>query len=296
MHRSLQYPCIHIPDRPRSPIGDPVPKRVPFIWTGRVADGDCLVDPKLKGCPPDLAGSSIADLKPHGADCAGGSGSRHSRKRKRQDSGSCPLIVRPGDSSNGGGGQGDPLTYKPGEPSPTCAAGCGKLCTGYYCAPTPTGTPPDFWDPEDPAHPPQTLDTKPPQPPSISTPPSTTSSQAPPATPTAYLEINFAVYNVRSKPPRKDLEWWFYAGAMGQKYNTCSPSTIESADGASDPENPPYPQGTFELPSVNGMKGCVYKGTAQSPGSVTVQALATQSNASICILTIPSNHAQGPTE
>lgn len=27
-----------------------------------------------------------------------------------------------------------------------------------YCSPIPTGTPPDFWDPEDPAHPPQTSD------------------------------------------------------------------------------------------------------------------------------------------
>ncbi|KAH8130890.1 hypothetical protein LI328DRAFT_161742 [Trichoderma asperelloides] len=156
MHRSLQYPSIRIPDYPDK---NPIPQRVPFIWTGRVADGDCLVNPKLKRCPPYLAGSSIADLKPHGADCAGGlSSARHSRKRKRQDSASCPLILRPGGPSNGEGGQGNPLTYKPGEPSPTCASGCRKLCTEYYCSPIPTGTPPDFWDPEDPAHPPQTSD------------------------------------------------------------------------------------------------------------------------------------------
>lgn len=156
MHRSLQYPSIRIPDYPDK---NPIPQRVPFIWTGRVADGDCLVNPKLKRCPPYLAGSSIADLKPHGADCAGGlSSARHSRKRKRQDSASCPLILRPGGPSNDEGGQGNPLTYKPGEPSPTCASGCRKLCTEYYCSPIPTGTPPDFWDPEDPAHPPQTSD------------------------------------------------------------------------------------------------------------------------------------------
>ncbi|KAI0123327.1 hypothetical protein BJ170DRAFT_105283 [Xylariales sp. AK1849] len=56
----------------------------------------------------------------------------------RQD-GACPLP---------GGGNGLPsvpaVTFNPGPPGPLCTADCGKLCTGFYCEPNPTGTPPDF--------------------------------------------------------------------------------------------------------------------------------------------------------
>ncbi|KAI2615067.1 pectate lyase superfamily protein-domain-containing protein [Hypoxylon sp. NC1633] len=39
-----------------------------------------------------------------------------------------------------------PITFSSGVPGPTCTgtATCGQLCTGYYCQPTPTGTPPDY--------------------------------------------------------------------------------------------------------------------------------------------------------
>ena len=47
--------------------------------------------------------------------------------------------------------KGTPITYKPGAPSPTpCNSNCGELCTGFYCQPNPTGTPPDFGDPANP--------------------------------------------------------------------------------------------------------------------------------------------------
>ncbi|KAH7629776.1 glycosyl hydrolase family 71-domain-containing protein [Sordaria sp. MPI-SDFR-AT-0083] len=45
-------------------------------------------------------------------------------------------------SSNGGA-----VTWHSGSVSPTCTANCGTLCTGYYCVPQPTGSPPDFSDP-----------------------------------------------------------------------------------------------------------------------------------------------------
>jgi hypothetical protein len=87
----------------------------------------------------------------------------------------------------------DPVTYKPGSPSPTCTGNCGSICAGFYCLPTPTGTPPDFWDPENPAHPPQGEDTAPSIPPTVTVPTSSptssaSSTSAPPSKPTTPLE------------------------------------------------------------------------------------------------------------
>ncbi|RDL41226.1 uncharacterized protein BP5553_01205 [Venustampulla echinocandica] len=63
----------------------------------------------------------------------------------------CPL---PGGGGGGGGGPGTgpsrfgpPVVYRPGPAGPLCTEICGKLCSGYYCSPTPTGTPPDFLPP-----------------------------------------------------------------------------------------------------------------------------------------------------
>ena len=145
MHRKLAYTDLPIPYDPSIPprrgshLG-----RVPFLWTGRVKGGDCLVDPTLAGCPADMAGRSISNLQPRGADCA--SSGRAGKSRRRQAGGSCPLVLNPG---SGGGGS---ITYASGTPSPTCVSGCGTLCSGFYCLPNPTGTPPDYWDPEDPSH------------------------------------------------------------------------------------------------------------------------------------------------
>ncbi|POS77062.1 oviduct-specific glycoprotein [Diaporthe helianthi] len=59
---------------------------------------------------------------------------------RQEDGGACPLP--------GNGGNGLPsvpaVTYRPGPAGPLCTADCGELCSGYYCVPTPTGTPPDF--------------------------------------------------------------------------------------------------------------------------------------------------------
>ncbi|KAK8067581.1 glycan 1-3-beta-glucosidase precursor [Apiospora saccharicola] len=67
---------------------------------------------------------------------------------KRQSGGSCTL---PGEGS---GGQQISVTTGP-TAGPTCAAGpdgCGgHVCSGYWCAPTPTGLPPGFQDPKDPS-------------------------------------------------------------------------------------------------------------------------------------------------
>jgi hypothetical protein len=72
-----------------------------------------------------------------------------------EDGGSCPIRGDPSSpggpdspSNPGGNGpQGPPVEYKSGEPGPICSTNCGKLCSGFYCNPTPTGTPPDFTPP-----------------------------------------------------------------------------------------------------------------------------------------------------
>ncbi|RYP74900.1 hypothetical protein DL769_003913 [Monosporascus sp. CRB-8-3] len=56
---------------------------------------------------------------------------------------------------SGGGGIGDlpvpgPITWDEGKPSPTCTANCGKACDGFWCNAQPTGTPPDYEDPNPP--------------------------------------------------------------------------------------------------------------------------------------------------
>lgn len=69
MHRPLEYGDLPISGEELPPRTGARLERVPFIWTGRVKGGDCLVDPTLEGCPPNLAGKRIADLQPGGAGC-----------------------------------------------------------------------------------------------------------------------------------------------------------------------------------------------------------------------------------
>ncbi len=156
LHRSLEFQNF-----PRDPgNNNPITfkGRFPFIWTGRVKDGDCLVNPDLKCCPESLKGTIISDMKPRGVEgpCKGGSSS------KRQAGGSCPLIINPGNGGDEPGGPGA-IKYAPGAPSPTCVSGCGKACEGFYYLPNATGIPPDHWDPENPAPPASELDPRPSQ-------------------------------------------------------------------------------------------------------------------------------------
>lgn len=65
-----------------------------------------------------------------------------------------------------------PITFSSGVPGPSCSGTetCGKVCKGYYCDPTPTGTPPDYTEPRT-TEPPDTFNG--PKPPLPTLPPAT---------------------------------------------------------------------------------------------------------------------------
>ncbi len=94
--------------------------KVPTVWNGQVFEFSCLLDtkaadPAKPGFPGDAACPNIDDIK-------------------KPDADKLPL-------SPGGVTGGETITYQPGAPSPTCTAHCGKLCTGFFCVPNPTGNP-----------------------------------------------------------------------------------------------------------------------------------------------------------
>ncbi|OIW23586.1 pectin lyase-like protein, partial [Coniochaeta ligniaria NRRL 30616] len=139
--------------------------RKPVVWNGEVGAKSCVADyadranwDVGKVCPTIDDDLDKVSLDPPPGQtvgsCAAGVGGNPVRK-KRQDGagggagGSCPLNL------GGGGDGGKTLSFTTGPTAaPTCPSvtGCGgRLCTGYYCVPNPTGVPPDFPDPKDPA-------------------------------------------------------------------------------------------------------------------------------------------------
>jgi hypothetical protein len=133
-------------------------------WNGQLGSGvSCLTQPNAPGCPV----IDLNDPTPVGLLCE----SQPITKRGlalqmsengtlvfRQDGGnSCPVGSGGGDGTGGGGGTGgaggqgpaETITFESGQPSPTCTAGCGTLCTDYWCTPAVdrTGQPPFFTDP-----------------------------------------------------------------------------------------------------------------------------------------------------
>ncbi|KAF6815301.1 glucan -beta-glucosidase [Colletotrichum sojae] len=98
----------------------------PFIWNGEVFGKSCLRnhgDADLQGACPDIP-DSLDGVDPNDPSVG---------ERVLGSGGAVPM---PG-----------PVQFEPGPPEPTCSAGCGDLCTGYYCNPTPQKTPPDFFEP-----------------------------------------------------------------------------------------------------------------------------------------------------
>lgn len=150
------------------PAGYSLLERRPIIWNGQVGKLNCLTDyaaiaaqypdacPKFAGSIMDtpLTGETTDTCQPQGSNVI-----------KARDGGTCPVLPGDNDTGNGGssGGSGRTITFASGPTAtPTCQDpnGCGgKLCTGYYCSPQPTGIPPDFQDPSDPSGSAQVPDT-----------------------------------------------------------------------------------------------------------------------------------------
>ncbi|KAI0810214.1 pectate lyase superfamily protein-domain-containing protein [Xylaria sp. FL0064] len=130
---------------------------VKLIWNGMDQTTNCLLDYPNGGDPknacPNVGKDPTTYMPP--PDCAGTAivaspamfMSGNDTLLERQSGESCTL---PADGGGGGA-----ITVGTG-PSvgPTCvpSTACGGvLCTGYWCAPTPTGYPPGFQDPKDPS-------------------------------------------------------------------------------------------------------------------------------------------------
>ena len=82
-----------------------------------------------------------ADAVPGHDPCGDGGSISNGRKRNLYGRQSCELPEVPGGGPNP---RGPVIFYRPGPPAPLCTANCGKLCSGFFCVPAPTGTPPDF--------------------------------------------------------------------------------------------------------------------------------------------------------
>jgi hypothetical protein len=82
-----------------------------------------------------------ADAVPGDDPCGDDGSISNGRKRNLYGRQSCELPGVPGGGPNP---RGPVVFYRPGPPAPLCTADCGKLCSGFYCVPAPTGTPPDF--------------------------------------------------------------------------------------------------------------------------------------------------------
>nr|CDP24152.1 Putative Glycoside Hydrolase Family 55 [Podospora anserina S mat+] len=125
----------------------------PVIWNGQVKDKNCLVDydtrqtwDTTKACPdiPDRL-STLPENPGESVNCNNPAPPPNS-KRQAGSGGSCPFTP-------GGSGAEKSIDYQPKPtPSPTCQSNnCGgKLCTGFFCRPKPSGIPPDYMDPKDP--------------------------------------------------------------------------------------------------------------------------------------------------
>ncbi|KAH8678326.1 hypothetical protein BX600DRAFT_545929 [Xylariales sp. PMI_506] len=106
-----------------------------FIWNGQYLGQSCLLSNNIPAgiCPIDVDLSDGTCSYGKRDDCTpSGSGSG-----SQVDSGELGSLIP------------SPITFATGTPSPTCGPNdqCGTLCTGFYCVPTPTGSPPDYTDP-----------------------------------------------------------------------------------------------------------------------------------------------------
>ncbi|KAF6816043.1 hypothetical protein CPLU01_13957, partial [Colletotrichum plurivorum] len=115
-----------------------------------------------------------------------------------------------------------------------------------------------------------TPDTGPTPPPNPGPTPTTTQGGgggggSPPAAPTAYVEVAFGQY-WPSNVLIPDNRFRFYAARYGDDFNVCNTLATFPAGRNIDLSNPPFPDGTFELPSFLGHEECSYVGTKEFSG------------------------------
>jgi hypothetical protein len=79
----------------------------------------------------------------NGGSIVGDCNSNNNNNNKRDGVDACPVQFPP---------QASPLSFRPGQPQPTCASGdaCGSACKGFYCDRSPLQENPDFLDPRNP--------------------------------------------------------------------------------------------------------------------------------------------------
>jgi hypothetical protein len=245
-----------------------------MVWNGMDQSDNCLLENDSSNCPElpdDITACGVtalfAELLPRIVE------GNETMIAKRQDGGSCAL---PG----GGGGGGTQITLTTGPTvSPTCANpdGCGgHICSGYWCAPTPTGFPPGYQDPKDPSSSEYTAPTTTVNPTTTSATTTTPTTIQPPGTPnpepTAYLDIVISS-SFSSDDGNTVNRWYFYAQTFGTTYDICNDGFQWESAGREEyfpfPENVPFPDGTFELETMLSTDGCVYEGTADAAGTLT---------------------------
>ncbi|KAK6851408.1 hypothetical protein PG995_012530 [Apiospora arundinis] len=105
--------------------------------------------PESSISPPPTSSDNPASASSSNSSPQSSGGARVRRRRDKLAGGSCaPAGPKPLDPGS------QDLTFSSASVAqPTCSApgACGgTLCSGYYCAPSPTGTPPDHQDPRDP--------------------------------------------------------------------------------------------------------------------------------------------------
>lgn len=129
--------------------------RRPFLWSGEMnGAGNCVAEPWLHGCPGSLLDDDFSKLAPFRSDsgsCAAPGSASLKAKRQAAAVPYCSVVLNPPHQPSGPRAT-SVLTYTPGPASPTCLSSCGTYCSGFYCRENPTGHPPAFFDPEDPAH------------------------------------------------------------------------------------------------------------------------------------------------
>jgi len=233
----------------------------------------CLVDPASPGCPRlDLNDpTTVGDLCPPQGNSRrdlGGEGTTNITIAIRQAA--CPLPP----SVPGGGNHGPTktITWSSGTPSPTCKESCGKLCTGFYCVPKPTGTPPDFTPPNN--HPPE-LDPLPTptenHPPELDPLPTPTDKPNPPTNqPTYKIGIGLVVTDPSASLPT--WTWVVLGRGSGDDVDRCG-AHLYTGDSVMGPAMPPYPGnlGPFDVDGKGdaGSVSCSYEGTDTSMGTLT---------------------------